>query len=31
MSKKYIVIEALGDMNIHDERLESFIAKLNHL
>ena len=27
MSKKYIVIEALGDMNIHDERLESFIAK----
>ena len=27
MSKKYVVIEALGDMNIHDERLESFIAK----
>lgn len=27
MSKKYIVIEALGDLNIHDERLESFIAK----
>lgn len=27
MSKKCIVIEALGDMNIHDERLESFIAK----
>lgn len=27
MSKKYIVIEALGDLNIHDEKLESFIAK----
>ena len=27
MSKKYIVIEALGDLNVHDEDLESFIAK----